>query len=95
MLAIRLGSHTTEPTLPPGSGTTAAHVEADAPVTWPFLKALFASLRDDLQTLKKDLSDDLEEVHPDHDSWEVRVSSSEYHKMSCDEEIEQLQQKII
>ncbi|KAJ1113174.1 hypothetical protein NDU88_001429 [Pleurodeles waltl] len=65
------------------------------PVTRSFLEALFALLRDKLQTLKKDLSDDLKEVCHNPDDLEDRVSSLEDHKTSQDEEIEQLQQEII
>ncbi|KAJ1205457.1 hypothetical protein NDU88_000892 [Pleurodeles waltl] len=95
ILTKPMGSQTTEPTLLSSLDIAAVHVEEDVQVTWPFLEAIFASLRGDLQTLEKDLSDDLKEVSRDLESLGDRLSSVEDHEMSHDEETEQLQQEII
>ncbi|KAJ1205686.1 hypothetical protein NDU88_001114 [Pleurodeles waltl] len=50
------------PVSAPGGG------EIDAPVTCSFLEALFTSLREDLQSFKKELSSNLQEVRCDIDA---------------------------
>ncbi|KAJ1173049.1 hypothetical protein NDU88_004891 [Pleurodeles waltl] len=64
-------------------------------VTHPFLEALFASLREDLQMVKRGLSQDLKEVRRIVAETGDRVSTLEDHESNQDEEIEQLQQEVI
>ncbi|KAJ1153005.1 hypothetical protein NDU88_005777 [Pleurodeles waltl] len=66
-----------------------------APVTRSFLEGLFASLRDDIQGVKRDLSQDLKVVRRELEEVGERVAAQEEHENARGEEIAQLQQDII
>ncbi|KAJ1156447.1 hypothetical protein NDU88_009180 [Pleurodeles waltl] len=69
--------------------------EPEGPVTPFFLEALFTSLRGNLQTVKKDLSQDLKTVLRDLARMGDKVYTLEDNEPSRDEDIEQLQQAVI
>ncbi|KAJ1118564.1 hypothetical protein NDU88_006755 [Pleurodeles waltl] len=59
----------------------------ESPVTHSLIASLFASLRDDLQMAKKDLSQALKAVRRELTELGDRVSTLEDHETSQDEEI--------
>ncbi|KAJ1187921.1 hypothetical protein NDU88_004686 [Pleurodeles waltl] len=69
--------------------------KAEGPVTRSFLEAIFVSIKDNLQTVKRGLSQDLKSVHKDLAEIGDRVSTSEDNVTSRDEELKQLQQELI
>ncbi|KAJ1128761.1 hypothetical protein NDU88_007136 [Pleurodeles waltl] len=73
----------------------AAKEEGEGPVIPAFFEGLFTSLRDDLQSVKTDLSQDLKEVCQELMEVGERVATLEKHKTSWDEVIVQLQQELI
>ncbi|KAJ1185442.1 hypothetical protein NDU88_002234 [Pleurodeles waltl] len=91
MLTKLLGVQSSDTTSLLSSDAAAAVGGTNTLVTRPFLEPLFASLRQSLQTLKKDLSVDRREVRCDLDSLSDRISSLKDYEMSHEKEIEQLQ----
>ncbi|KAJ1148268.1 hypothetical protein NDU88_001105 [Pleurodeles waltl] len=82
----------------PGPGQ---HLDKEAgedertPVTRGFLEGLLASLRDDIQTVKKDLLQDLKVMRWELEEVGERVASLEEHENTRGEEVEQLHQEIL
>ncbi|KAJ1142993.1 hypothetical protein NDU88_009305 [Pleurodeles waltl] len=69
--------------------------DAGAPVIKSFLESLFASLRDDIQLVKRDLLQDLKVVRWELEEVGERVATLEEHENAGGEEIEQLQQEML
>ncbi|KAJ1161516.1 hypothetical protein NDU88_002001 [Pleurodeles waltl] len=65
------------------------------PFNHSFQEALFAALRDDFQTVKRDLSQDLKAIHKDTAEPGDRVLALDDQETTQDEESEQLQQEVI
>ncbi|KAJ1129365.1 hypothetical protein NDU88_007736 [Pleurodeles waltl] len=71
------------------------HTEVDGPVTQFFLEALFAALRDDLHTVKGELSQDLKDVQKEVEEMGDHVSMLEDNATGRYEELKHLQQEVI
>ncbi|KAJ1172687.1 hypothetical protein NDU88_004531 [Pleurodeles waltl] len=78
-----------------GLDTKVELVEAEKPVTRSFLEELFASLKDDLQTVKRELAQDMKTVWKDLKEIRDRVTNLEDSASSRDEELEYLQKDVI
>ncbi|KAJ1113805.1 hypothetical protein NDU88_002046 [Pleurodeles waltl] len=74
---------------------TALTEEPEGPVARSFLEALFTSLQEDLQAIKKDLSSDLQEVCRDLDAVGERDAKLERKEDDRNEEIEWVKQEIL
>ncbi|KAJ1219070.1 hypothetical protein NDU88_006641 [Pleurodeles waltl] len=66
--------------------------DTGVPITRSFLEGLFALLRDDIQAMKRDVSQDLKVVRQDFEEVGESVATLEEHEKSRGEEIEQLQE---
>ncbi|KAJ1185124.1 hypothetical protein NDU88_001919 [Pleurodeles waltl] len=66
-----------------------------APVTRGFLEGIFASLRDNIQAVKRNLSQDLKVMGRELEEVGKRVASLEEHENAKGEEVQQLQQEIL
>ncbi|KAJ1172899.1 hypothetical protein NDU88_004741 [Pleurodeles waltl] len=71
------------------------HTEKEGPVTRCLLVALFDSLKDDLHTVKRELSQDLKAVQKDLVETEDEVSTMENNASGRDKGLENLQQEVI
>ncbi|KAJ1129704.1 hypothetical protein NDU88_008070 [Pleurodeles waltl] len=69
--------------------------DMEGPVTYCFLEALFASLKDDFYNVKRERSQDLKVVQKDLAEIGDRVSTMENNTSGRDEELEILQQEFI
>ncbi|KAJ1170644.1 hypothetical protein NDU88_002517 [Pleurodeles waltl] len=65
------------------------------PVTRSFMETLFSSLRDDIQTVKTDLSAGLKDMWRNLEELSDKVSAMEDHKAECEEEAEWLHQEAL
>ncbi|KAJ1185945.1 hypothetical protein NDU88_002731 [Pleurodeles waltl] len=69
--------------------------DSGAPGTRSFLEGLFPSLRDDLQAVKRDLSQDLKVARRELEEVGERVAALGVHENARGKEIKQLKQEII
>ncbi|KAJ1112799.1 hypothetical protein NDU88_001060 [Pleurodeles waltl] len=67
----------------------------EGPVNHSFFEVLFASLSEDLHTVKGDLSQEIKTIHMDVADQGDMVSNLEDWEISREEEFEQLQQEFI
>ncbi|KAJ1175684.1 hypothetical protein NDU88_000971 [Pleurodeles waltl] len=70
-------------------------VEEKGPVTRSFKEALFDSFQEDLQTVEKELSQDLKDVRRNKTEVGDRFSALKDHESSRDKVLEQLQQELL
>ncbi|KAJ1186138.1 hypothetical protein NDU88_002921 [Pleurodeles waltl] len=92
----------TPPSIGPSNDSAAEAQEAhpdkqdtEGPVNCSFLEAMFASFREDLQAVKKDLSQEMKSVCTEIVDLGESVSKLEDQKTSQGEELEQLQQEVL
>ncbi|KAJ1104112.1 hypothetical protein NDU88_001527 [Pleurodeles waltl] len=69
--------------------------DQEGPMTRSFLEALFTSIWEDLQAIKKDLSADLREVRQNLEEVGDRLSTLEDCKSGWDEVLEWVQQEVL
>ncbi|KAJ1104242.1 hypothetical protein NDU88_001654 [Pleurodeles waltl] len=81
--------------IPTRSGALSRSRGKEGPVARLFLEALFTSLRDDLQVLKKDLSVDMREVRCYLEDIGNRVSAVEVCEARQDEEVQWAHQEVL
>lgn len=68
---------------------------AEAPVTQALMESMFAALRDDLQTVKHELTTEIKDIRKDVDEVGERVATLENKEVARDTELEALQQEVI
>lgn len=66
---------------------------AEAPVTRALMESMFAALRDDLQTVKHELTTEIKDIRKDVDEVGERVATLENKEVARDTELEALQQE--
>lgn len=95
-LLLQAGAgNATRPTQPRTMAAAQKPEDADSPVTRGLLESLFATLTQEFHTMENDIKAELRELRRDIYSVGERVDDLENQTTARDEEVSQLQQKVL